>query len=194
MNVKRIAAAAGLALSMAVFAPPVFAQIAGGAVGGLEGGNSLTGSAPALGQPGTEHPASGAPLGAASSDFMSSEHGHPSHEFVPPGTSARQERDARQLEVDTGRDIVAARAQGLNVAKAQRQRWLGSYALVNGDRTNALRHFRVAEQDLRTQGYNRTAMNGRAKVNESRTNLNAEETDQTPDAANMHPNQARSVY
>jgi len=50
---------------------------------------------------------------------------------------------------------VAARANGVNVAKAQHQKWLGSMALSKGYRPGAVRHFNFAERDLNAAGYPR---------------------------------------
>jgi hypothetical protein len=58
---------------------------------------------------------------------------------------------ARWLETKVERNIVAARANGINVAKAEHQKWLGSEALSKGDRPGAMRHFRLAER--RAEGY-----------------------------------------
>src|SRR5437660_12417659 len=88
--------------------------------------------------------------------------------------------------------IVAARANGMNVAKAQHQKWLGSMALSKGDRPGAIRHFRLAENDLSAEGF-RVSRNG--QYNKSRTNLNANETSQDPIAVNMNSNRgANSAY
>jgi hypothetical protein len=112
-------------------------------------------------------------------------------ESIPAST--RDETQARRTEVMVQRDIVAARARGLNVATAQHQKWLGSIALAKGDRNTAMRCFNHAENDLRKAGY-RVSRNG-VQLNDNRTNLNANETDQTPNAANMHPNtSARTAY
>jgi hypothetical protein len=105
----------------------------------------------------------------------------------------RQETEVRRKEVAVQRDIVAARAHGLNVATAQHNKWLGSIALAKGDRDTAMKDFNRAENDLRKAGY-RMSENG-VQLNGSRSNLNANETDQTPNAANMHPNSgASSAY
>lgn len=91
------------------------------------------------------------------------------------GPSAQDEETrARWLETKVERDIVAARADGVNVSKAQHQKWLGSTALSKGDRTGATRHFQRAERDLRAAGF-RMSRNS-MQDNDSRTNLNANET------------------
>ena len=96
------------------------------------------------------------------------------------------------MEVGLEREIASARARGENVAPAQRQKYLGSYALAKGDRANAIRHFKQTQIDLREAA--NMAGNG-AQYNDSRVNLNADETDQTPNAVNMHSNRsARAVY
>jgi hypothetical protein len=118
-----------------------------------------------------------------------------------PGAT-NSETHARWWETKVERDIVAARANGVNVAKAQHHKWLGSEALSKGDRPGAMRHFQQAENDLRAQGFrvsqnNAQYNNSRANMqyNNSRTNLNANETSQNPNASNMHSNRgANTAY
>jgi hypothetical protein len=200
MKLTKTITAAGLTIALGAFAPCVFAAGGAGAAGGggapaagVPGGNT-TGSAPAAGQPGTEAPASAAPVGAASSDYMSHEGANASANSSISGPSAQNsETRARWLETKVERDVVAARAKGVNVAKAQHQKWLGSEALSKGDRANAMRHFRIAERDLGDEGFqvSRNSQMNRTSVNENSTstNTNANDTSQNPSAANMHSNQ-----
>jgi hypothetical protein len=173
MNIGRLLSIAGLTLTIGSLAPCAFAQ-----------GGAAVNQAPSLGQPGTQAPASAAPIGSASSDYMS--HEGNTHANVATPASTNDEIQARRTETAVERDIVAAKARGVNVATAQRQKWLGSIALSKGDRTEAMRHFNRAKVDLRKAGY-RVGQNN-VQLNDNRTNLNANETDQTPNAANMHPN------
>ena len=107
--------------------------------------------------------------------------------------ATNSESNARSLETQIERDLVAARAKGVNVAKAQHQKWLGSMALSKGDRPGAVRHFQRAEDELRAEGL-RVSSNG-MHANDSRTNLNANETSQDPNAVNMHSNRgANAAY
>jgi hypothetical protein len=188
MKINKLVSIGGLAITIGAFAPAVFAQTGGAP---SAGGAGVTANAPATGQPGTQAPASAAPIGSASSDYMSHE-GHTPPTVSTPA-STREETEARRTEVMVQRDIVAARARGLNVATAQHQKWLGSIALSKGDRATAMKDFNHAETDLRKAGY-KMSENG-VRLNDNRTNLNANETDQTPNAANMHPNSgANSAY
>ncbi|HJU09572.1 MAG TPA: hypothetical protein VJ728_01780, partial [Candidatus Binataceae bacterium] len=155
-------------------------------------GSSMTGQPPATGQPGTQAPASAAPVGSASSDYMSHEGANGAEHSSISGPSAKNsETHARRLETKVERDIAAARADGVNVAKAQHQKWLGSTALSKGDRAGAMHHFKLAERDLRAEGYRMSRNN--VQYNDTRTNLNANETSQTPNAANMHSNRGTNA-
>jgi hypothetical protein len=197
MKINRIVAAAGLTVALGAFAPSAFALggAAGGAAAGVPaagGSTSGTNGAPSEGQPGTQAPASAAPIGSASSDYMSNEGANGPQNSSMTGPSAiNSETEARRLETKAERDIVRARTDGLNVAKAQHQKWLGSIALSKGDRTGAVRHFELAEHDLRAEGFN-LSRNG-VQYNDSRTNLNANETSQPSDAANMHSNRGTNA-
>jgi hypothetical protein len=199
MEIKRVLAAAGLTVALGAFAPTVFAQVAGfpsGGLGGMPGAGTGTqtfqSQSPALGEPGTEAPASAAPIGAASSDFMASERNAGGEPELTLSSAIQDETRARDMEVRLEREIVNARVRGENVALAQRQKYLGSYALAKGDRPNAIRHFKQTQIDLREAA--NMAENG-VQYNDNRVNLNADETDQTPNAVNMHPNpSARTVY
>jgi hypothetical protein len=205
MKLSKIVAAAGLTVAMGAFAPSVFAfgGGVGGAVGGSAGapavgasGGNVNGSAPSAGQPGTEYPSSAAPVGAASSDYMSSENPNAPANSTLGASSELNEKEVRRAEVNVERDIGAARAQGINVAKALHQKWLGSVSDSKGDRVDAMRHFRHAERDLRAEGF-AMSRNGEeyrggyrngVQLNDTRQNLNADETSQTLSGAAMHAN------
>jgi hypothetical protein len=202
MKIGKVVTAAGFTFAICAFAPSAFAQAgaggAAGAPGGMPatsaGGQSATNQAPSAGQPGTQAPASAAPVGAASSDYMANEgrNGARNSSISGPGASNSETR-ARWLETKVERDIVAARANGMNVAKAEHHKWLGSVALSKGDRSGAMRHFDLAENDLNSTGF-RTGR-GNQQYSNSRTNLNAHETNQSTNAANMHSNRgANSAY
>ena len=178
MKRGKLIIAAGLTASVALFASPLFAQ----APGGTMSSNPTLQSAPATGQPGTQAPASAAPLGAASSDAMANGGASAATTSMPSPKHTRSEEEVRGLEVKTGRDITAAQAQGKDVAKAQRERWLGSTALSKGDRRMASEHFRRAEKELRT------APMASSNTKANRTDSNAMTTDRNPNASNMNPN------
>jgi hypothetical protein len=102
---------------------------------------------------------------------MSSESANGLQNSSVNGPSAQnEETQARRLETKVEREIGAERSNGINVAKAVHQKWLGSTALSKGDRTDALRHFNLAERDLRAAGY-RMSRNG-VQCGGSHTNLN----------------------
>lgn len=155
MQIRKVLTAAGLTIAMGAFAPCVFAQAGAGGVGGAAtggvpvtsgSGNTITGQAPSAGAPGTQAPASAAPVGSASSDYMAHEGANgPENSSMSGPAATNSETHARWLETKAERDIVAARSQGMNVAKAQHQKWLGSEALSKGDRPGAIRHFERAE-------------------------------------------------
>jgi hypothetical protein len=197
MKISKIVTAAGLTIAIGAFAPCVFAQAgapAGSAGGGVPAmsGNPMTNEAPSAGAPGTQAPASAAPVGSASSDYMANEgrNGAENSTMSGPATTNSETR-ARWFETKAERDIVAARADGINVGKATHQKWLGSMALSKGDRTGAMRHFQLAERDLRSEGFGTS----RSVSSESRTNLNANETSENPNAVNMHSNRgANTAY
>jgi len=163
MKISKILTAAGLTVAIGGFGPSVFAQ-AGGGAGGVAGGGAAAGApavagsganithqVPSEGQPGTQ---SAAPGGSASSDYMSNDGANGPENSSMSGPSAQNEETrTRWLETKVERDIVAARADGVNVAKAQHQKWLGSAALSKGDRAGATRHFQRAERDLRAEGF-----------------------------------------
>ncbi len=206
MKISKTAIAAGLTIAIGAFAPCAFAQ-AGGAGGGAAaggvasgapatsaGGENMTRQSPSAGQPGTQAPASAAPVGSASSDYMANEGASGAKNGSMSGpTETNSETHARALETKVERDIVAARANGKNVAKAQHDKWLGSVALSKGDRPAAMKHFQRAERELRAEGY-RMSRNSE-QYNSSRTNLNANATSQDPSATNMHGNRgANAAY
>jgi hypothetical protein len=196
MKFSKVVSAAALTITIGALAPSVFAQApAGGAPAGgmpVTGTNGITNQAPSTGQPGTQAPASAAPVGAASSDYMANEGANAATNSSISGPAAtNSETYARSLETQVERDLVAARAKGMNVAKAQHQKWLGSMALSKGDRPGAVRHFQRAEHELRAEG---VSSNG-VQANDSRTNLNANETSQDLNAVNMHSNRgANAAY
>jgi hypothetical protein len=200
MKISKVVTAAGMTIALGAFAPFVFAQAGAGGVGSATSGGvpvtsgGITSQPPSAGQPGTEAPASAAPIGAASSDYMASEGANGAKTSSMSGpTATNSETHARRLETKVERDIVAARANGMNVAKAQHQKWLGSMALSKGDRPAAVRHFELAERDLRLEGSG-ISRNGE-QYNRSRTNTNANETDQYTNAVNMHSNRgANTAY
>jgi hypothetical protein len=198
MKLSKGVSTAALTIAIGAFAPSVFAQApAGGApAGGMPaaGNQGITNQAPSTGQPGTQAPASAAPVGAASSDFMANEGANVATNSSMSGPAAtNSETYARSLETQVERDLVAARAKGMNVAKAQHQKWLGSMALSKGDRPGAVQHFQHAEDELRAE--NLRASSNNVQANDSRSNLNANETSQDPNAVNMHSNRgANAAY
>jgi hypothetical protein len=132
----------------AICKKPLFAQ-AGGA-GGVPSGQTMTnqGSSTLGGM------TSPAPLGSGSADYMKSEGPNETRNSTMTGPSATNaEIQASQLETQVQRDIVAARARGLNVANAQHEKLVGSTALSKGNRANAMRHFEQAERELRAAGF-----------------------------------------
>lgn len=194
MKFNKVATAAALTIAIGALASAVFAQAGGGGGMSATGTNGITNQAPSTGQPGTQAPASAAPIGAASSDYMANEgaNGAKRSTMSGPATTS-SETYARSLENRVERDIVAARGKGMNVAKAQHHKWLGSMALSKGDRPGAVRHFQRAEDELRAEGL-RVSRNG-VQANDARTNLNANETSQDPNAVNMHSNRgANAAY
>lgn len=197
MKLSKIVAAAGLSVAIGGFVPCVFAQAPGGTSSGMPvtgSGSAVTQQAPSEGRPGTQAPASAAPVGSASSDYMSNEGPNAAESSSMKGPAAQnRETRARWWETKVERDIVAARNNGANVAKPQHQKWLGSEALSKGDQRGAIRHFELAERDLRAQGYG-VSRDNRMQYNSSE-NLHANETNQPSNATNMHPNRgANSAY
>ncbi|MBV8357498.1 MAG: hypothetical protein JO189_06120 [Deltaproteobacteria bacterium] len=184
---------------MGAFAPAVFAQ-AGGAAGGVSAGMpagsgaaNMVNQAPSAGQPGTQAPASAAPIGKASSDYMSSKETNAPQDYSMSKQSTYNEEQARWHETKLERDITAARAAGINVGSAQHQKWLGSIALSKGDRTEAMRHFMRADQDLNDAGFRVSSNNMQYK--NSNTYLNGNKADQETNGANLHSNRGtNSAY
>lgn len=178
MKFTKLMAVTGMAASISLFAPPLFAQAP--TAGGAGSSSAVQQGAPATGQPGTHAPASAAPLGAASSEAMTHGGSSAASAEMPSPKDIHSEKELRRMEVKTGRDIAAAQGQGKDVAKAQRQRWLGSVALSKGDRRMAWKHFNRAERELSTAPM--------ASSNADRTDTNAMTTDRDPNASHMNPN------
>lgn len=131
MKVRNIVAAAGLTLTIAGFSPPIWAQVGGagsGATGGASGLGGVSGfgmpaagtagssgifqQAPSAGQPGTQAPASAAPIGIASSDWMSNE-GRGAAENSSAWPSAQRTNQEKRLRADENtleRDLSRYRA------------------------------------------------------------------------------------
>ena len=200
MKLSKGVSAAALTIAIGAFAPSVLAQASAGggapATGVPAAGNNqaITKQAPSTGQPGTQAPASAAPVGAASSDYMANEGANAAtNSSMSEPAATNSETYARSFETQVERDLVAARAKGMNVAKAQHQKWLGSMALSKGDRPGAVQHFQHAEDELRAE--NLRASSNNVQANDSRSNLNANETSQDPNAVNMHSNRgANAAY
>jgi hypothetical protein len=129
MNIKRIAAVAGLTLSMAAFSPMVFAQTGGG-VGAPSSG--ISSSAPA---------ASGSASGGSASTTAH-------HMAKHASRTVKTETNARRAQTTVQRRIAAARGQGLDVSKAEAEEKAGNAELQHGNRQLALNHFHRAEHDL----------------------------------------------
>jgi hypothetical protein len=196
MKFTRVLAAAGLALSVAAFAPPVFAQ-AGGAAGapgsaGMPGANSgVTGSAPEVqsapstGQPGTQASSSAAPIGSGESAWMSESGDRAAQNgSLPNPESTQAETQARRAEVGLQRQITAARAQGYNVHRAQHYKWLGSVSLAKGDHETAMKDFQKSYQALHQQGY------ASARKQNHENSFSPGWMSSNPNATNMHPNES----
>jgi hypothetical protein len=160
------------------------------------GTNGITNQAPSEGQPGTQAPASAAPVGAAASDYMANEGANGAQNSSMSGPAAtRLETYARSLEITVERDLVAAHAEGVDVAKAQYQKWLGTMALTKGDRVGAVRHFELAENELRSEGVPVPVSSNGVQATDSLSNLHSNETSQNPNAVNMHSNRgANAAY
>jgi hypothetical protein len=219
MRVKNILAAAGLGLTIASFSPPVWAQVGGagsGAPGGAGGFGGVSGmpaagtagasdifrQAPSAGQPGTQAPASAAPIGAASSDWMSNEgRGAANNSSAWPNAQrTNEEKRLRADEKTLERELSAYRALGYNIQPAAWEKWIGSEALARGDQVDAGVHFQRAATDLR-----RSVEAGKSKMSEVNAysmrsnnfdssrhgNLTSDETN----ATNMHSNKSsRAAY
>jgi hypothetical protein len=197
MKISKIIAAAGLTVAVGAFAPSAFAQVGGAAGVPAVGGTNITGQAPSAGQPGTQAPASAAPVGSAQSDYMSSESPNaPQNSSISGPSATNKETRARWLETKVERDIVSARSNGVNVGKAAHQKWLGSVALSKGDRVDAIQHFNRAERDLRAAGFNvsnAAGSNVSRPNNLPRSNLHGNETSQELNGADMNSNRGTNA-
>jgi hypothetical protein len=184
MNLKKLVTVASLILAVGAFAPAIFAQVGG--VTRVTGGSNVVPESPSNGQPGTEMPASAAPVGAGEAAYMS--HENVRHRSEAPSslhTEIKEEEQANRMEVMLERQIDAARARGGDVAAAQRERGLGSISLRKGRRREALSYFANAERDLNNQRLSDNSIQN--------SRLRVKETDQTPNAVNMHPNSSAST-
>jgi len=172
MKSSKLGSATALTIAINAFAPSVFAQAPGGGApaGGMPaaGNSGIINQAPSAGQPGNQAPANAAPIGAASSDYMANEGANDAkHSSINGPAATKSETYARVFETQVERDLVAARAAGMNVDTAQHQKWLGSMALSKGNRRGAVQHFQRAEDELRAEGF-QVSSNG-AQANDSRT-------------------------
>ena len=216
MKVRNVLAVAGLTVALASFAPPVFAQVgtAAPSAGVLSGmpGVGLNGTtagifqgAPSAGQPGTQAPASAAPIGTATSDWMSSEgRAAAENSAIFPGPEAT--RDEKQLRLDENaleREIVAYRVRGYNIGPAAWQKWLGSEALARGDQADSARHFQLAATELRRAGYPSEASRSNdppetsrySRAEQSDATLHGNQTSQETNGTNLHSNRSsRTAY
>jgi hypothetical protein len=200
MKVRTVLAAAGLSLTVASFSVPVFAQVGvgGGTVNaGVPAAGGSTGvfqQAPSAGRPGTQAPASAAPIGTSTSDWMSKEgHSIAEHSSPIPGPQDTQlEKQLRVQETTLERDIVAYRALGYSIQPAAWEKWLGSESLARGDRIDAAKHFQKAAMDLRQLA---EAGQYALRSNHSYSTMHGNETSEIMNAANMHSNRtSSSVY
>jgi hypothetical protein len=215
MSFRNILAAAGLSVALSSFAPPVFAQVGGAGAGagafsgigapgmpavGTAGAGQLMWQAPSAGQPGTQAPASAAPIGIASSDWMSNE-GRGSAGILPPGPrSTNRERQLRADETTLERDISTYRALGYNIQPAAWEKWLGSESLARGDQADAGFHFQRAAMYLHRSAeagaYTMSSINSYPMRSDNfdssrHGNLTSDETNGT----NMHSNKSsRAAY
>ena len=221
MKVRNIVAAAGLTLTIASFSPPMWAQVGGagsGATGGASGLGGVSGfgmpaagtagssgifqQAPSAGQPGTQAPASAAPIGIASSDWMSNE-GRGAAENSSAWPSAQRTNQEKRLRADENtleRDLSRYRALGYNIQPAAWEKWIGSEALARGDQVDAGVHFQRAAMDLRRSAevgaYRMSAVNAYSMRSNNfdpsrHGNLTSDETN----ATNMHSNKSsRAAY
>src|SRR5581483_6509936 len=152
------------------------------------------GQAPSAGQPGTQAPASAAPIGASTSDWMSAEGASVAKHSSPmPGPQDTQlEKQLRLRETTLERDIVAYRAYSYNVQPAAWEKWLGSEALARGDRIDAAKHFQNAATYLRRLS---EAGPYALRSDHSDSALHGSQTSEIMNASNMHSNRSSSsVY
>jgi hypothetical protein len=218
MKIGNIFAAAGFSLAIASFATPVLAQVGGagsGSTGGAIGfggvsspGMPAAGSgpvfqqAPSAGQPGTQAPASAAPIGIASSDWMSNE-GRGAAENSSAWPTAQRTKEETRLRVDEKtleRNVSTYRALGYNIQPAAWEKWLGSEALARGDQVDAGVHFQRAATDLRRSAeagaYRTSTVNSYSMRSDNfdssrHGNLTSDETN----ATDMHSNKSsRAAY
>ena len=169
MKVRSIAIA-GLTLSLALPTALVFAQVPGAP----SAGGPMT-SVPSAGSPGSNAPPGAGPIGSAESKWMSHGAERAAEQGMRSPEHTHLAREARSLQTQIGRDIASARAQGVDTGKARHQRWLGSVALQKGDDTGAIQHFRLAQKELRTSGYEARGINAES------TSLNGKEASRGPD-------------
>lgn len=177
MKIRTLSVIFSATFTVAVLAPFTDANALPGA-----GTMAVVESAPSAGLPGTNAPASAAPIGSTESDWMSHEVAtSTSHaESTPLANEVKAEESARMEETELIRNIVAERAEGRNVDRAERQQWLGSISLARGERRMAKNYFQKAEADLKA-----------ARTTSS--NVDAYGLDLTPDASNLHPNNGALV-
>ena len=156
--------------------------------------SGIFGQAPSAGQPGTQAPASAAPIGTSTSDWMSAEGSNiAEHSSLMPGPQDTQaEKQLRMREKTLERAIVAYRAYSYNVQPAAWEKWLGSESLARGDRIDATKHFDNAAMDLRKLS---EAGPYALRSDHSDSALHGNQTSETMNAANMHSNRSSSsVY
>jgi hypothetical protein len=158
-----------VSLSVVFIAPAAFAQVV------VPGLTSMDTAA----LPGSEAPASPAPVGKMSSDWMSHEDSalisQNSAFSLPTANRVQAEEQARLEESQLVRKLVLARSQGRNIDPAARNQWLGTISLARGDEAMAENYFHRAEVDLQTD---QTA----------RRHVDALGLGDDANAANLHPN------
>jgi hypothetical protein len=168
LKVNGTLAAAGAALFLVSLSPVAFAQA-----------GPATTSCDTAGTPGTEAPASPAPISKISRDWMSHENSASTSNSQYVSSISQQqiaaEERARLEEARLVREIILARMQRHNADAAARNQWLGSISLARGNRAMAENYFRRAEADLR------------ANVTTAH-HTDALSLASDPDAVNMHPN------
>ena len=212
MNLRNVLVAAGVSVALSGFAPPVFAQVGGagaiaGTVSGMPavgtaGAGDLTRQAPSAGQPGTQAPASAAPIGIASSSWMSNEgrNSAKNSSILPGPGSTNRETQLRADETTLERDISTYRALGYNIQPAAWEKWLGSEALARGDQVDAGVHFQRAAMDLRRSAeagtYAMSSTNSYSvRSNHSNSSRLGNLTSDQTNATNMHSNRSsRAAY
>ena len=218
MKVRNIVAGAGLCLAMASFSLPVGAQVGGAgaaSTGGVSGGVSSAGmpaagagvsgyfqQAPSAGQPGTQAPASAAPIGIASSDWMSNE-GRDAAKNSSAWPSAQRTNEEKRLRTDEKRlerNISTYRALGYSIQPAAWEKWIGSEALARGDQVDAGVHFQRAAMDLRRSAeagaYRMSALNAYSmRSNNFDPSRHGNLTSNETNATDMHSNKSsRAAY